>query len=446
MSEIDWGKILDTIAPNESNEAVVSEKFARSLLKALGFSQENRVPQFSTGNGPVDFAAGRNNFSASQENPYLLLEVKARANGAGTPINLSEGTSQHAAIRNQIIKYLLAPKCQSAQWGLITNCDYIQLFRRHGKVVIPATASLLVKKDNLPTIIAHIQQLIDNPPKALTVCIYNNKGGAGKTTTGLNLAAILRKLNKKVLLVDFDSQRDLTKSLDLKVGSVSLFDCLTDTSLDIRKTVVPFRLNKNGKSIHAFDVIPSDPRMEEYTDSSQVARIQKGPARLRDLLKTFVNSYEYILIDCPTQWLFFSQSGVCASDVVLIPTKPNGFASLHNAARVIKDFIPEIKKVREDGGPIALPIFFNGEKITEPMLHLANFEIVKIIERSKKEFGFNLLSYYWPKATKGKVDKTIFSIPSYATVASAAFSYVPAVFVNKIVANYYEELVKEYFL
>ena len=448
-----WNDILDEILPDESTELTICNQFANPLLEYLGFNDKERRLQFKTGNGAdkVDFAARHNNgndiFSNSKANPYLLLEVKARAAGTGVNINLSEGTPQYLAAREQIKKYLLAPNCQTAQWGIITNSVHIQLFRRHGKIVIPATRSELIKKSNISAIVTKINNFINKPPKALTVCIYNNKGGVGKTTTAINLAAILRKEKKKVLLVDFDSQRDLSKSLKIGAGTTSLFDCLANPNLDVCQTVVPFSpVGRSGKAVHLFDVIPSDLRMEEYTDNNSVARIQKGAARLRDLLQSFIYDYDYILIDCPTQWLFFSQSSVYASDVVLIPTKHNGLTSLHNAARVIKDFIPEIQEERKDGGPIALPIFFNGEKITDPQLHSANSEIEKIITEAKVNSGFNLIPYYWPKAKKGNVDKTIFSIPGYATVANAAFSHVPAVFINAIAAEHYFGLAKEYFL
>lgn len=446
MPFIDWSAILDKLPPN-ATEPDVEDRFVKPLLQALGFSDEEWVQQFATGRGEEDFAARKNytndKFSFSRINPYLLIEVKGRAAG-NTVINLSESTPKYKETREQIKKYLLAPNCQTAQWGIITNSIHIQLFRRHGKVVVPATENTLIKKDNIGNVVDIIKQLVDNPPRALTVCVYNNKGGVGKTTTVINLAATLKKEQKKVLLVDFDSQRDLTKSLKLEVGATSLFDCLGDTTLDVRNTVVPFSpVGKKGNPVHLFDVIPSDPRMEEYTDSSVAAKVQKGPARLRDLLKVFVDQYDYILIDCPTQWLFFSQSGVYASDVVLIPTKHNGSASLHNAARVIKDFIPDIKEARGDGGPIALPIFFNGEKITDPQLQVANSEIEKILVQERQ---FNLVPYYWPKATKGNLNKTIFSIPSYATVANAAFAHVPAVLINTTVAEHYLGLAKEYFL
>ncbi|MFB8792930.1 MAG: ParA family protein [Microcoleus sp.] len=453
MTTIDWDQVLDSI-PDNAIEPIISAQFVPVLIEALGFTSNEQFPQFSTGQGAqkVDFAARKNTdinkFLFSPVNPYLLVEVKGRAIATGAKINLAEGTPKYNATREQIKKYLLSPNCKTAQWGIITNATHIQLFRRHGKVVIPATACTLINKGNISAIVQHIKNLIDNPPKALTVCIYNNKGGVGKTTTTLNLAAILRKQQKKVLVVDFDSQRDLTQTLGLDVAAITLSDCLTDPKADVSKTVVPFiHTDKHGKPLHLFEVIPSDERMEEFTDQSVNSQIIQtvGPKRLRNILKNFVDQYDYILIDCPTQWLFFSQSSVYASDVVLIPTKHNGLASLHNAARVITNFIPEIKQERGDGGPIALPIFFNGEKITDPALQTTNEEIQKIINQGQTN-SFDLLPYYWPKSTSGRNNKTIFSIPSYATVANAAFSHIPAVFLNKTAAEHYFGLMKEYFL
>ena len=339
------------------------------------------------------------------------------------------------------MRYLLSSKCKTAEWGIVTNSNYIQLFRRHGKVVVPATANLLINEDNVSKVVAEIKRRIENTPKALTVCVYNNKGGVGKTTTIINVASILRKHNKKVLLVDFDSQSDTTRSLKLVPGQVCLSACLAETHLNLRDAIVPFKLPYKGKPVHFFDVIPADPGLEEYTNSTISAQIQRGIARLRDLLKEFTHEYDYILIDCPTQWLFFSQSGIYASDVVLIPTKHNGLTSLHNAARVIQKFIPEIRQEREDGAPIALPIFFNGEKMTAPSKVIADAEIKRITDQDN-----NLKPYFYPKSRHGHHDTTIFHLPAYASVANAAFSHVPAVFINKVVSDYYDRLVKEYFL
>ena len=427
--------------PASAEEAIVSAIFVNPLLKALGFDQSERHPEFSTGSGSdaVDFAVRKNTpddvFLFTKNNPFLLVEVKGRH------INLAEGSTSYRSAKAQITKYLLSPKCKTAEWGIVTNSNYIQLFRCHGKVVVPAIANLLINKDNISQIVAAIKYRIENTPKALTVCVYNNKGGVGKTTTIINVASVLRKHGKKVLLVDFDSQSDTTRSLKLLPGQVSLSKCLAEPHSNIHDAIVPFILTPKGKPVHYFDVIPADPGLEEYTDSKVSAQIQRGIARLRDLLKEFTHEYDYILIDCPTQWLFFSQSGIYASDVVLIPTKHNGLTSLHNAARVIQKFIPEIQRERQDGAPIALPIFFNGEKMTAPSKMIADAEIKRITDEDK-----DLKPYFYPKSRHGYHDTTIFHLPAYASVANAAFSHVPAVFINRVVSDYYDRLAKEYFI
>jgi cellulose biosynthesis protein BcsQ len=168
-----------------------------------------------------------------------------------------------------------------------------------------------------------------------------------------------------------------------------------------------------------------------------------SPARLRQALEPFKTRYDYILIDSPPNWRFFSQSAVCAADVVLIPTKHNSIFSLENAVTVIKRFIPEIQNQRKDGGPIALPIFFNGESITEAARNTAALAIKQIIEQAKKDqsLPFDLTPYFYPRS-----NHPVFELPSYAHIAGAAFTRVPAAYKNRTACEHYLALAKEYFL
>ncbi|WP_457442004.1 AAA family ATPase [Thermostichus sp. MS-CIW-32] len=435
------------MSPTERVERVVVQHFASPLLQALGFDESEIREEFETGCGQVDLAARKNGdpediFLRSPKNPYLLLEAKSRA------VNLREGSYYRDAVC-QIESYLLAKNCKSAKWGIITNANNIQLWRKHGKVVHPATANLDISSDNIESIVRNLRDKIENYERALTVCVYNNKGGVGKTTTIINLAATLATTTlatkrKKVLVVDFDSQGDLTRSLGATPGKITLTQCLKDPKIDIHAIVQTYRLKGKQTTLPIFDIIPRDPELETLTDSQSLAYIQKGTRRLRDLIAPLRNEYDYILIDCPTQWLYFSQSGVFAADVILIPTRPDDLSSLNNAARVITSFVPETAKSRQDGGPRTLPIFFNGVSSgSEYTIKLANEEIDKLINQEK---SVDLRPYFWPHFKRGNENKSIFRIPDYAVISSASFARIPAVFRDRRVLEYYQSLAREYFI
>ncbi|MBE9262515.1 AAA family ATPase [Microcystis sp. LEGE 00066] len=425
--------------PQDASEAIVSTNFAPYLISYLGFSTTEIIPQYDTGGGGItDFATRRNLendiFLQTKSNPFLLIELKGR------DINLTENSPSYKATVNQLKRQLLGNNCQAAQWGIITNGSHIQLFRKHGKIIFPATTCIAITPENIDETVALIKTKIDNTPKALTVTVYNNKGGVGKTTTTVNLAAILAFLGKKVLVLDFDfNQRDLTKSiLNINPEDGLLEKALTDRNIDLKSVIIPYTF-KNPKRQITFDVVPADPKMADYPDFQYNSQMKIFTLHRKLDLARY--EYDYIFIDAAPNWRFPSQLAVYAADVVLLPTKHNNSFSLHNAATAIKEFLPPMQKLKKDGTPIALPIFFNGEKITQPQLETAQKEINQILKNDK-----NLVHYFYPKYTPASKNSHIHHLPEYAIIASAAFARVPAVYKNRSAYDYYKDLAKEYFL
>lgn len=429
--------------PENAPEAVVDQHFAAQLLEALGFQPQEIHPEYPTGDGAADKAArktvGEDVFLYTKSNPYLLLELKGR------DINLSNDAAPYQTTVKQLKRYLLAPNCKTVQWGIITNSCHIQLFRKHGKVVFPATQCLHLDEENIDKIVALMRKKIEKPAKALTVAVYNNKGGVGKTTTTVNLAATLAFLGKKVLVIDFDpNQQDLTNSLGLSFNKDNVFKALTERDVDLQSAVQPYSfLFKKANVEVKFDVIPADQQLAEEPEQ-RLRNILKGNTLYRKL-ESSRQIYDYIIVDSPPNWRVFSQLAVYAADVVLIPTKHNNLFSLENAGMAIQKFIPEVQAEKDDGSPIALPVFFNGEKITPPQREAAQQEILSIIKTARNN-GFNLLPYFYPKYTGARKDLHIFELPGYANIASAAFSRTPAVYQNRSAHEFYKNLAKEYFL
>jgi cellulose biosynthesis protein BcsQ len=429
--------------PDQAQEPTVNDLFVPTLFKELGFKPEEIHSGYKTGNGndAVDKAArkttGDDIFIHTKSEPYLLVELK------GKDINLSDNSVKYHQTVSQLKRYLLAPNCHTVQWGIITNSCHIQLFRKHGKVVFPATQCISLNEDNIEEVVALIREKIENPNKALTLAVYNNKGGVGKTTTTVNLAGILTYLDKKVLAIDFDpNQQDLTHSLGLPLSNSIVFKALTDRDATLQSAIHPFGF-KSGKTSLEFDVVTADLKLTEQPDHILAGEIKIDS--LHQKLELLKQNYDYILIDSSPNWQLFSKLSLYAADAILMPTKHNNLFSLENAATAIKKFIPEVQALKVDGSPIALPIFFNGEKITQPKLEVAQKEINKIINTARKE-KIDLLPYFYPKYTNANKDLHIHQIPSYANIADAAFSRIPAVYKDKSANDYYKHLAKEYFI
>jgi len=429
--------------PPDASEAIVSENFSNPLLQALGFKTEEIIPQYDTGGGITDKAVRKtidnDIFLHTKSNPYLLLELK------GKEVKLDEGTPRYITTVNQLKKQLLGSNCESARWGIITNSSHIQLFRKHGKVIFPATQCLGINFDNVDEVVSSIRKKIDEENRALTVTVYNNKGGVGKTTTTVNLAGILAVFGKRVLVIDFDlNQQNLTSALGIPFRKGFLLKALTDKNIEFLSAIHSHSFSTRTRQL-TFDVIPADSELANASDTDNTFSTLLQQYALYKKLEVARQEYDYILIDASPNWRFITQLAVYAADVILIPTKHNNLFSLENAATAIKKFIPEIQGNKGDGSPIALPIFFNGEKVTQPQLEVAQQEINKIIKLAKQE-GHNLLPYFYPRYSSARRDLHIHQLPNYANISNAAFARVPAVYKDRSAHEYYKNLAKEYFL
>ena len=150
------------------------------------------------------------------------------------------------------------------------------------------------------------------------ISIANQKGGCGKTTTSINLAAALASNNRKVLLIDLDPQAHATSGLNIK-ADLSIYNVLS--KIAHRKSSLEGIVQNIGAN---FDIAPSSIVLStiEQELSGEIGR----ESRLWDILKNFKTNYDYILIDCPPNLGILTINAIRAANEIIIPVEASRFS------------------------------------------------------------------------------------------------------------------------
>ena len=165
---------------------------------------------------------------------------------------------------------------------------------------------------------------------AKTIAIVNQKGGVGKTTTCVNLAAALKNLGCRVLVFDFDPQANTTSGFGVdKTVSPNIYDVLLNGS----------ETPKAVQSTHYGDVIPSNKALAGAT--VEMIALEHREYRLKDALDTVSDNYDYVFIDCPPSLELLTLNALCAADTVLVPVQCEyyaleGLSDLLSTIRIVK--------------------------------------------------------------------------------------------------------------
>lgn len=158
-----------------------------------------------------------------------------------------------------------------------------------------------------------------------TIAVMNLKGGVGKTTTVINMAAILeRDYKQRVLLVDADSQGNLTEFFGVDDSSSGMADLLREAELGTTDMVESYIHNSAFRGI---DLIPGDDSLMDLDLTKVEMREVKASIlrQVRDYLEEG-DAYDWCLIDCPPAFNAASAAALLAADEVIIPIKLDAFS------------------------------------------------------------------------------------------------------------------------
>lgn len=165
---------------------------------------------------------------------------------------------------------------------------------------------------------------------AQVICITNQKGGVGKTTTAVNLAYYLAKSKKKTLLIDFDPQGNATSGLGVDKNDKNLLG-LTMTEIILGKAEIKDAIRPT--KYKNFDLVPTTPELANA--EVEITNMQRKFVRLRDAVNTIKEDYDYIIIDSPPSLSLLTVNGMIASNYLLLPVQTEFFA-LEGVAQLLE--------------------------------------------------------------------------------------------------------------
>ena len=216
-------------------------------------------------------------------------------------------------------------------------------------------------------------------PMARIFCVANQKGGVGKTTTTVNLAAGLSQIGKRVLVVDLDPQGNATmgSGIDKRSLELSVYDVLLENA-----SIAEAR-QRSPKA--GYDVLPANRDLAGA--EVELVGLERRDKRLKGALHAEAAAYDFVLIDCPPSLSMLTLNGLCAAHGVVVPMQCEYFA-----LEGLSDLVNTIKQVHANLNP-ELEIIGLLRVMFDPRITLQQ----QVSEQLKAHFGDKVFNTVIPR-------------------------------------------------
>ncbi|MEH2032761.1 MAG: AAA family ATPase [Nostoc sp.] len=388
------------------NESEVESKLiVQYLLPQLGYTPETWHQEVAIGSIRLDFLA-----FAAQVIPFVL--------DANSPLSVvMEAKHPKQNLDNHVPRLRHYLTSLNVRYGLLTNGKEIRIYQKlqtdiklvfqcSGKEVETKleTIKRLIARDSLKE-----GQLLDKPEVQITekhsnfeikrqnlmktIAVYHNKGGVGKTTTVVNLAAAIRKKGKKVLVIDLDSQANTTFATGLVKFDDEEFDDIKDSNIrHILQSEDFFPIEEVARKSQftnpEISVIPSHISLMNY--ENELIQQEDSKMMLAQKLDAVAEQYDIVLIDTPPSLNLYARIALITADYLIIPSdlKPfanQGLINVREFIKKINGFRKQIRKPQiEILGVLACKISTNNQFVKHTL--------PKRLEAIPKRYDFEVMN------------------------------------------------------